>query len=208
LKVIKYLIFLFISSYSFLIVAANDSDICSICYDKKVTKVLPCAHKMCSSCASSSLAVKRECPFCRYKLSSRECPLEIRGNNNETRESRSRRPFRRATLRENSEQELKRYYNSIARGDLQEVRNLRGNYSIDVKDREGNAPVHIAAKNGKVRMLRMLKKHKANFNAVNKCGQSPLHVAFKYKKYSAVSYLLRKKVNTTSRDMWGKKYDE
>ena len=233
MKVIKYLVFLFISSYTLLTVASNDSDVCPICYDKKVTKVLPCAHKMCSSCTARSLAVKRECPFCRYKLSSRECPLDIGANRREnhressrvnnlrslgslfrrenhqvnsisTRESRARRP----DLRENKEQELKIYFSYIARDNLREVRKIRSKYSIDVKNQDGNSLVHIAAKNGKVRMLRMLKKHQANFDAINNCGQSPLHLAFKHKKYNAVDYLIRKDVNTNIRDMWGKRYDD
>ena len=183
-------------------------DICTICCDKKVNRILPCTHKMCATCVEKSFARKRECPFCRYNLTRHESPLNLdhRSVSPSTQSTSSSAPNRPYPLRESREQALKIYFIKIKKGNLREVRRLRGNYSINVKNHQGNTPFHIAAKYGQMKMVRMLIKHQGDINSTNIYGQSPLHLAFDNRHEGVVKYLIRKGARTDIKDMWGKNY--
>ena len=62
-------------------------------------------------------------------------------------------------------------------------------------EQKGFTALHIAAKYGTVRVVRVMLKHGADVNVVGKNGLSPLHVAAHYNHAPTVTLLLTSKAN-------------
>ncbi|MBX9848132.1 MAG: ankyrin repeat domain-containing protein, partial [Rhodocyclaceae bacterium] len=80
---------------------------------------------------------------------------------------------------------------AVYRDDTDTVINLV-NRGMDVNsvDPAGNTLLHVAARNGNVRLLEILLKGKANPNARNRVGDSPLMLAAYNGKLPAMDFLL------------------
>ncbi|MBB4633091.1 ankyrin repeat domain-containing protein [Sphingosinicella soli] len=62
--------------------------------------------------------------------------------------------------------------------------------SVNVRDKNGNAPVHIAAQLGYIDGIQVLVQRKADVNALNSRGESPLVVAVQQRNAMVVRELL------------------
>ena len=84
---------------------------------------------------------------------------------------------------------------AAAEGHINAVEALYG-YSDDdltgIKDRDGNTPLHLAAKNGRQRVVEFLLRGGADLlDELNEHNQTPLHLAAKLGRHEIVAHLLR-----------------
>lgn len=73
---------------------------------------------------------------------------------------------------------------------VEELLNAHAEAATALDERNGNQPVHIAAQNGHIDIVRMLHKKNANVNAVNKKGNTPLHMAIGYDFIECAEFLI------------------
>jgi ankyrin repeat protein len=64
-----------------------------------------------------------------------------------------------------------------------------------VADKEGNLPIHIAAKNDQPKSIALLLESGASIDAQNTDGNTPLHVAIQAKAFLALKILVEKSAN-------------
>ena len=81
--------------------------------------------------------------------------------------------------------------------------NNRGN--ANVKDAEGNTPLHLATKNEYTEIVNKLLKHGANPNIKNNAGKTPLHLATENAYSKIADVLLKNGADATIKDNEGKK---
>eukprot|EP01038_Epipyxis_sp_PR26KG_P013454 gene13454-18046_t len=67
----------------------------------------------------------------------------------------------------------------------------------------GNRPIHIAAQNGHLEIVRLLISKKVEVNALNSKGNSALHMAIGYDYYDAAKLLLENDANETITNLAG-----
>ena len=77
------------------------------------------------------------------------------------------------------------YFQSKARN-----RSITPNYLLDLADKTGSCPMHVAAGVGDVAALRVLQKNGATLNSVDNVGRTPLHIAVLRHRLDAVEYLV------------------
>jgi len=78
---------------------------------------------------------------------------------------------------------------------VDEERTLRIESSFDLKNADGQTPLHLAAASGKVAAVEYLIEHDANVNATNRLFQTPLHMAAMEGRREVVVSLLRHQAN-------------
>jgi ankyrin repeat protein len=61
--------------------------------------------------------------------------------------------------------------------------------SVRARDSTGSTPLHKAARYGRVRLIRLLDKHRASLYAVDKFGTTPLGIAIIFREISAIQEL-------------------
>jgi len=59
-----------------------------------------------------------------------------------------------------------------------------------VDEKTGNAPIHIAAQNGHLELVQLLKEKGANLSVQNKRGNTPVHMSIGYNYYSVSKLLI------------------
>jgi ankyrin repeat protein len=94
-------------------------------------------------------------------------------------------------------------HDAAAHGDkvrLEEILNSNGE-PVDIRDPDGNTPLHVAADRDQAEAIRFLLSHGANINATNKLGMTPLMLAAKTGSLDAVKVLLKKGADTKRRDV-------
>ncbi|MBY0404952.1 MAG: ankyrin repeat domain-containing protein, partial [Cyanobacteria bacterium] len=75
--------------------------------------------------------------------------------------------------------------------------------NIDLPDANTNTPALLAAADGNVATLKLLRKAGANFLKSNQEGQTPLHWAAEYSKLNAVRYFLKIGINPNIENAFG-----
>ncbi|MGC9105409.1 MAG: ankyrin repeat domain-containing protein [Thermoprotei archaeon] len=70
-------------------------------------------------------------------------------------------------------------FEAVEEGDLQRVKYLVEIHQCDVniRDKDGNTPLHLAAWYGYLDIVKFLVEHGADVNARNAEGNTPLHLA-------------------------------
>ena len=93
---------------------------------------------------------------------------------------------------------------AVRRGDVQEVaRLLAAGADPNVRDPDGDAPLHIAAEQCRADLAELLLKHGADPNAKNVRGETPLHRAVWERCGAVVELLLRHGADPNARDADG-----
>jgi ankyrin repeat protein len=74
------------------------------------------------------------------------------------------------------------------------IDDLKNEKSIDVNitDKKGDTPLHMAAFHGKLNVIEFLLEREANINAVNKLGETPLFYAAFCNNHEVINFLLNK----------------
>jgi ankyrin repeat protein len=81
-------------------------------------------------------------------------------------------------------------YRAIQAGDLDQIkRHLFWGTDVNQPDPEGDLPLHVAARRGRVVIVRELMDHGAEVNAKNRLGQTPLYVALSHGKTQVAQVL-------------------
>ncbi|CAD8056152.1 unnamed protein product [Paramecium primaurelia] len=59
-----------IQDLAYLYMKNNDDEVCQICFEKKIDKLLPCGHSYCQNCIDGWFSVKLRdsCPMCRTRF--------------------------------------------------------------------------------------------------------------------------------------------
>ena len=76
----------------------------------------------------------------------------------------------------------------------------RGGADVDVKDRDGQTPLILAALRGHVKVVEFLVDHGADVEAENRKGQTPLSNAAANGRLEVVRFLVRRGANVDTRD--------
>jgi cytohesin len=93
---------------------------------------------------------------------------------------------------------------AVRRGDVQEVaRLLAAGADPNVKDPDGDAPLHIAAEQCRADLAELLLKHGADPNARDNQGKTPLHIAVWGRCGAVVELLLRYGADPNAKDADG-----
>nr|WP_255565508.1 ankyrin repeat domain-containing protein [Wolbachia endosymbiont of Cylisticus convexus] len=66
-------------------------------------------------------------------------------------------------------------------------------FDIDIINKEGNTPLHVAARYGRLDAVKGLLTRGANIDARNNVNNTPLHIAARYGQLDVVKELLDKK---------------
>jgi len=108
----------------------------------------------------------------------------------------------RMTERKSIERQLK---SAAKSGDVGRVSELlsKGEVNLDCRDRNGSTPLHHAAGQGQIAVLKLLCRKGASVGTQNKEGQTALHEAAHQGHENCVAYLLRKGADTEHRDKDG-----
>eukprot|EP00961_Rhodomonas_salina_P217506 2939340-Rhodomonas_salina.1 len=108
--------------------------------------------------------------------------------------------------------ELDVFINKVRKGDLDGVRKaldkempIKALGGADLVDESGHRPLHYAAAEGNVGMMRLLIEKKAGVSAATETDKkTPLHFAVKFQNLPAVELLIRYGVDTKAVDFAGK----
>jgi len=71
---------------------------------------------------------------------------------------------------------------------------------VNVADKQGNSPLHLAIRNGNLDMFHVLIGTGSDLNAVNKQGDTPLHIAVKLKKLDFIKELIAAGANLNAKN--------
>lgn len=69
---------------------------------------------------------------------------------------------------------------------------IENGFYVDAKNKKGETPLHVAAKQGNTEIAKLLIENRANVNATNKKGETPLHLAAKQGNTEIVEFLIEK----------------
>lgn len=84
-------------------------------------------------------------------------------------------------------------FDAITRGTYEDVEDmLNGDNDVDSKDKAGRTPLHLAASQGKEKIVQLLAEKSKDINARDKERKTPLHLAAAQGKDKAVDILLKK----------------
>ncbi|MGA7982252.1 MAG: ankyrin repeat domain-containing protein [Chromatiaceae bacterium] len=82
-------------------------------------------------------------------------------------------------------------YRAIQAGDLDQIkRHLYWGTDVNHPDPQGDYPLHVAARRGRVVIARELLRHGAKVNAGNRLGRTPLYVALAHGKTQVAQVLI------------------
>ena len=87
-------------------------------------------------------------------------------------------------------QDAAKFFDAIQAGNVELSSSLLKEFGPSCKDKEGNSPLHFAAKKGLVQLAEDILAAGASINARNDLKQTPLHVAVLANKVEAVKILL------------------
>jgi len=94
--------------------------------------------------------------------------------------------------------------NAVKRGDLDKTKCASVDSSLEIKDKNGNTLLHLAAFGGHLDIVKYLIEKGADLHATNKNNGTPLHAAASNGKLNVVEYLIEeKKVNLEVQDKDG-----
>ncbi|MFC1841853.1 ankyrin repeat domain-containing protein [Candidatus Dependentiae bacterium] len=96
-------------------------------------------------------------------------------------------------------------YNAVENGNLEEVIRLVTN-GAEVNTKQKflqDTPLHIAAINGRLDIVKFLKKNEAEIDAKNIGGSTPLHSAAYYGRLDVVKFLAKNGANIYAKDDTG-----
>ncbi|QMV45638.1 hypothetical protein HC358_00465 [Wolbachia pipientis] len=71
---------------------------------------------------------------------------------------------------------------------------------VNIENNQGQTPLHIAAENGWLNIVKYLISKGANTNAKDKYGRTPLHIAAKNGEFDMVKYLINEGANVNAKD--------
>ena len=90
-------------------------------------------------------------------------------------------------------QELLNYYfEKIKTGDTDEIDSMKSDFSLNVTNKNGDTPLHVAARYGHKQVVRSLLRKGASINQTNNLDQTPLAVSSLENKEVVKKYLKKK----------------
>jgi len=121
-----------------------------------------------------------------------------------TEDAEAAAALKRRTDREHVDRRIK-LARAISQGDLQETKNLRrrGTPINDVRPRGNSIPLSIAARHGRLEIMKYLLKHRADVNNKNRDRNTPLHIAAYFCRTEIVKLLLERGAKTSTKNRRG-----
>ena len=97
------------------------------------------------------------------------------------------------------------FHDAVKRNDFGVIlKFVNAGVDVDLQDKDGLTPLHLASFYGKIEVASLLIKHKANVNAKDKNGRTPLHGASFSGTTELVSFLIKHKANVNVKDKDGR----
>lgn len=193
----------------------KDRPECSICMEKKVGRILPCLHKLCTTCCQKISESSSLCPFCRNEFS-KDNVVDFKGpqrlilpklQRSAVRSLETsyevRNPHRLHPLKR-KEDLVDQYFSDIRHGHTKAVKVMTSVFDVKYQDGYGNSALHVAAQNNKKTIVKLLLSKGADINLQNKMGNTPLHFASAYQHHGVVQYLVENGARVDVKNYKGK----
>jgi cytohesin len=97
------------------------------------------------------------------------------------------------------------FFNALKEGELVKVKKcLERGISVEVRDEDGNTPLHVAASRGHLHIAKLLVESGADVNARNSEGMTPLHLAALHGHAEVAGLLIESGADVNAKDEHGK----
>jgi ankyrin repeat protein len=167
----RYILLLLFFKFVSLNTYASTSENCTICYNNSNKIQFSCGHSVCEDCNFKVMSTSKKCPFCREDLE----------------ETAQQAP----STHNYSDADLLNYFSKIRHGHYEDFIELIETLPINTTDNFGNNAAHIAAQNGRIKMLKQLHSRGIVINKKNNSGKTPLDFATTYRFEKTRRLLIR-----------------